>query len=830
MGEFKVCQEVVKQNINIAKVYNLEIETGIVSIYLEEKVEEAGWVGKPLKRYEDRRLITGKGQFTDDLRLKDMVYAAILRSPFAHAYIKKIDVSKAEKIPGVIKVVTGKDIAAITNPFPQVAPPPADKIKDYCMAVDKVRYMGEPVAVVVAEDMYTAYDALEQIDVEYQPLPAVVDGEKALEPGAPVVHEELGSNVVWHGVYSYGDIEKALSKADVVIEETLRFNRYSAIPLENNVVIADYNAQDDILTIYAPNQMPMVVGFMISVALGKPLSRIRMISKDIGGGFGTKINNYVYMTLLGVLSMLVRRPVKWVETRRENLSASSSHCNERTFHVKAGFTRDGVLLGLKVRAIDDIGAYPRYEPLGAVIWAQVSCNVYRFKDLYVDFYSVATNKCPTGPVRGYSRLQHMWMIERIMDIAAKKLGISPVEIRMRNYIRREEMPYTTPSGCVYDGGDYQLATTKALELINYDKWRKIKEQQSDGRKRIGIGIGVTLDSGSNNFGQVRIINPNFPMSGGSEAAWVKIDNMGNIIAAVSSSPQGQGHETVVRQLVADELGVTPDMVTVLIGFDSFSNPFSGHSGTYASRFAALGATAVVKAAQALRGKVLQIAAALLATDMKNLTIKNGEVTTISGDKKIPIWQIANVAWSNLRLLPKGIEPGLFAHAVYAPDFTYPDPEEKRGNLTLTYSYQVHAAVVEVDTETGAVKILDYAIVDDCGREINPLIVRGQVIGSAFNAIAAALYENFEYSEDGQLLNSSLADYLAPTAADVPMIEKVASLSIPSLSSPLGTRGVGEGGGSPLAAIAAAVEDAIGVKIVSSHIKPSTLWNLIKNQS
>ncbi|MEM2095405.1 MAG: xanthine dehydrogenase family protein molybdopterin-binding subunit [Candidatus Caldarchaeum sp.] len=795
-----------------------------------EELKKVGWVGRPLKRYEDKRLISGKGTFTEDINLPGMVHAAILRSPYAHAYIKKIDTSKAESMPGVLKVITGREVALLTNPYPQIAPPPADRIRDYCMAVDKVRYMGEPVAAVVAEDFYTAYDALERIEVEYEVLPAVVDGEKAVSPSSPTVHEELGSNVVWHGVYNYGDVEGALKEADVVIEEHLKFDRYSAIPLENNVVVADYHSQNDLMTIYANNQMPMVVGFMISVALKRPLNKIRLVSYDIGGGFGTKINNYTYMTLIGLLSQLVKRPVKWVETRRENLLASSSHCNERTFHVQAAFRRDGTLLGMKVRAIDDIGAYPRYEPLGAVIWAQVSCNVYRFKNLFVDFQTVTTNKCPTGPVRGYSRLQHMWMIERVMDIAAKRLGIDPVKIRMRNFIRPEEMPYTSPSGCVYDGGDYPTATQKVCELINYEKWLGVKKQNSDRRKKIGIGFGVTLDSGSNNFGQVKIINPHFPMSGGSEAAWVKIDNMGNVIAAVSSSPQGQGHETVVRQLVADELGVHPDSVTVLIGFDSFANPFSGHSGTYASRFAALGATALVKAARMVREKVIQIAAGLLSVDPKDVSIVNGEATTRDGGKKMPLWQIANVAWSNLMLLPKGLEPGLFAHAVYAPEFTYPSPEEKKANLTLTYSYQVHAAVVEVDTETGMVKVLDYAIVDDCGKEINPLIVRGQVVGSAFNAYAAALYENFEYSEDGQLLNSSLMDYLAPTATDVPMFEKVVSLETPSLASPLGTRGVGEGGGSPLAAIAAAVEDALGVKLSNSHIKPMTLWELLKHNS
>jgi CO/xanthine dehydrogenase Mo-binding subunit len=789
-----------------------------------EKVEK--WVGKSLKRYEDQRLIKGRGTFVEDIKLPNQAYAALLRSTYAHARIKSIDYSKVEAIPGVIKVVTGAEVARLTNPFPQIAPSPGDKVLDYSMAVDKVRYAGEPVAAVVAEDPYVAYDALEQIEVEYEPLPVVVDGEKALEENAPILHEGVGSNVIWHGVYDYGDVEQAFREADLVVEEKLHFNRFSAIPLENNIVLADYDGETDILTVYANNQMPMVVGFMISVALKKPLSRIRLVSKDIGGGFGTKINNYVYMTLVGLLSMLVGRPVKWVETRREHLAAST-HSNERIFQVKAAFKKDGELIGFKAKAIDDIGAYPRYEPLGAVIWAQVSPNMYRVKNIHVDFYSVTTNKCPTGPVRGYSRLQHMWMVERILDLGARRLGLSSHEIRLRNFIRREEMPYTTPSGCVYDGGDYIQALRKAMELIDYERWVREKERAAAQGRYIGIGFGATVDSGSNNFGQVRVINPNFPMSGGSEAAWVKVDNMGNIIAALSSSPQGQGHETVGRQIVADELGVDPDQVTVLVGFDSYTNPYGGHSGTYASRFAALGATALAMAARKVREKILQIVGAITGEDWTKLSIVNGEVRSPDGRVRKPLWEVANIAWSNLRLLPESFEPGLFAHVVYAPKFTYPDPVEKKANLTLTYSYQVHAAVVEVDPETGTVKVLDYAIVDDCGRQINPLIVKGQVIGSAFNAWAAALYEVFEYSEDGQLLNSSLMDYLAPTAADAPQFTKIYSLETPSLSSTLlGTRGVGEGGGSPLAAIASAIEDALhrsGVKITTSHIKPVQLW-------
>lgn len=801
-------------------------------VKLIPEVKKAEWVGKPIRRYEDARLIKGEGQFIDDLKLPDMLYAALLRSPYAHAVIKKIDKTRAEAMPGVVAVVTGDDIARLTAPYPQIAPPPADKIKDYCMAVGKTRYVGEPVAAVVATDRYTAYDALELIDVEYEVLPPVIDAERAMEEGAPILHEEVGSNVVWHGVYSYGDVEEAFRKADVVIEEKVKFDRYSAVPLETNGVVASYDANTDVLTLYCNNQMPTVIGFMISVALNKPLSKIRIIAKDIGGGFGTKINSYVYMTLMGLLSMITNRPVKWTETRQENLQAST-HCNERTFYVEAAFSKGGELLALKAKAIDDVGAYPRYEPLGAVIWAQVSPNMYRVKNILVDFYSVVSNKCPTGPVRGYSRLQHMWMIERIMDIAARRLGLDVAEMRRRNFIRPDEMPYETPSGCVYDGGDYPGALEKLLSLIEYRKWRAIQEKAREEGRLIGIGIGATLDSGTNNFGQSKIINPYFPMSGGSEAAWVKIDSSGGIIAALSSTPQGQGHETVGRQIVADELGVHPDQVVIVTGFDSFLNPSTGHSGTYASRFAVVGATALAMAARRVREKVLAIASHALGEAKERLTIENGTVKSIEdSSKSMPLWQVANLAWSDIVKLPRGMEPGLFAHAVYAPEFTIPDPKEKRANLTLTYSYQLHAAVVEVDKETGEVKILDYAIVDDCGRQINPTIVKGQVQGSAYLAIAATLYETMRYGEDGQLLTSTFMDYLAPTASDVPMIIKLESIETPSLTSPLGTRGVGEGGGSPFCAIASAVDDALyglGVVVKNSHINPYNLWEQIKTK-
>ncbi|MEM3386222.1 MAG: xanthine dehydrogenase family protein molybdopterin-binding subunit [Nitrososphaerales archaeon] len=787
------------------------------------------WVGTPIKAKEFPRLITGQGRYVDDIKIPNMLYAALLRSPYAHAKIKRIDTSKAEKLPGVVAIVTQEDVLKYCKPYPQIVPPPADKLLDYCIAVDKVRFAGEPVAAVAATERAIAEDACELIEVEYEPLPPVMDAEEALKPDAPLVHEEVGTNLVWHEVFDYGDVDKAFAEADKVISLKLHHHRYGGAPTETHAVVADYDKGTGVLTIYCNNQMPMFCMALIGLSFNMPTDKIRIITPDIGGGFGSKILSYTYMMLISILAMKAGRPVKWMEDRRENL-ASGTHCNEATFYVEAAVKKDGTILGIKAKTLHDVGAYLRYEPVGALLWIQVSSGPYRFKNLRMDVNAIVTNKGPVAPIRGYGRIQHLWMLERTVEQVARQLGLDPIEVKLKNYVRPEEMPYVSPSGATYDSGDYPTALKKALQMINYDEWRRKQPELWRQGRFVGIGAALFQDSGTNNFAQVRLIYKNNPFSGNSRMAEMWMDEFGRIIVAVGSNPHGQCHETVVSQVVADVFGVTPDDVFVVPGFDSWVHGWTGHSGSYASQFAVSGIGAVLGAAKRLREKIATIAAHMLKAKPEDLEFKEGKVCVKGTDRCVAFWQVANLAYRNNLELPEGVEPGLRVIYTWKAPFKLPDLEKKTVNATLTYSYQAHACVVEVDPETGKVKILDYAVVDDCGVPINPHIVEGQVHGSTMNGIAAALFEEYVYSKDtGQLLASTFMDYLFPTALEIPDI-KVDHMISPSPFTELGTKGVGEGSLVPLGSIAGAIEDALsplGVVITDSHNPPERIYRMIK---
>ncbi|MEM4186914.1 MAG: xanthine dehydrogenase family protein molybdopterin-binding subunit [Candidatus Caldarchaeum sp.] len=784
------------------------------------------YVGAPVKMKEAVRHVKGRGMFVDDIKLPGMSYVVFLRSPYPHAVIRSIDVSRASSAEGVYGVFTGADIKAVTKPFPQLTVPPASKVIDYSMAVKKARFVGEPVAAVVADTPYHARDAVDLIEVDYQPLTPVTNPLDVLNGEAPIIHEEAGTNIAASIEYDYGDYDEAVKNADRIVTSKLVFHRFSSTPLEPNAVLATYDERSG-YTIYCNNQMPMFLSPSILRALDTDMTRVRIVTPDIGGGFGVKIINYTYMVLVAALSKLVGRPVKWIETRTEHMMASS-HGADRHFEVEAAVKNDGTLLGLKTTTVDDIGAYARHEPAGLTVWAQVAPGCCKLKHLRQRMYAVFTNKCPAGPNRGFSRAPHQFMIERMLDKIARELGKDPLEIRRLNYISRDEQPYTTLNGCVYDGGDYFGALQKAASMINIVEWRrKQAELRSQGRF-IGVGVGVTLDSGTANFGQVRMLNPQLPNVGTSEAATVQMTPDGKILVKLGTVPQGQAHETIASQIVADVLKTDYEDVTVAPGFDSESHPYTLHSGTYASRFAGTGVIAVYNAAQRLKDMIANVAANILEARKEDIVVEGGAAyVKDSPEKKVSFKRIARTAYANPFELHKDMEPGLTATAVFSPDFKPPN-EKKVGNLTLTYSYQAHAVVVEVDPENGAVKILDYAIVDDCGTVINPAVVDGQVHGAACHGLGAVLYEKFEYDEDGRLLTSSFMDYLAPTAVETPFF-KTYRMSIPSPFTPLGAKGVGEGCGAPIPAIVAAVEDAVkhlGGEILSSHVKPEDVYRLI----
>jgi CO/xanthine dehydrogenase Mo-binding subunit len=796
--------------------------------------KHTGWVGQSIKRKEDARLVRGKGRFVDDIKLLNMLHLVFVRSPYAHAAITSVDIAEAESLPGVVCTLTGQEVSKLVDPFFEIGPAPSNRILDYPLAVDRVRYQGEPVAAVIAETAALAEDAAELVQVEYDPLPAVIDGEAAASDET-VLHPTMGTNVVWSGVYEYGDIAKAFAEAAHVIHiGHLHMHRFSSTPLENNAVIAQWDDNDQRLYFWTNNSFPTIGIQLLAPALHLRMDQVRVQTHDIGGSFGIKITNYPQMAVCALASRKANgAPIKWSETRTEHMT-SSAHGNERTFRdTHVALDKDGVILAVESRHIDDCGAYPRYEPLGCVIWSQVTPATYRLRNLRIDFSQVVTNKCPVGPNRGYSRMQHLWFLERVLDICAHELNIPADDMRLRNYIRLDEFPYTTPNGCIYDSGDYAQMLGVAKALIGWEHWHAERAKaQAEGRW-LGIGIGTTLDSGTNNFGQSQIVNPQAPFSGNSQAANAKLDIYGEVIVAVGSVPQGQGHETTVSQVVADILGISPELVNVRVGFDTERNVHTGHSGTYASQFAVSGMSAVNGAAQLLKAEIKKLAGFALQASEDELEFGVGaqgpEVRVRGTEKAIPYIGLANLANVNTAVVPEELRSlTLNCRYTWRAPFRVPDVEKKYGNLTLTYSSQLHIAVIEIDRQTYIPKILDYAAVDDCGTVINPMIVEGQVHGATAHGIGAALMENCAYDENGNMLASTFSDYTPITAMNMPII-KYGNIETPSPHSYSGAKGMGEGGGAPLHAISAALQDALwkeGIIIDASHNNASTLYEAI----
>ena len=797
------------------------------------------WVGKSVLRHEDPRLLTGRGVFVDDLKLANLHHAAILRSPHAHARIKSIDVSKAVALDGVISTLTGIELKQQTRPFAVVATAP---LQYYSMAVDKARFVGEPVAAVVARDRYIAEDALDLIEVDYEPLPAVVDPEKALEPGAPVLHEEVGSNLVCHRLLDYGDVDTAFKQADLVLSERFSFPRYTSMPLETFAVTASYDPFDETLTMWSNFMGPFIMHPITARALNIPENKLRFIvPSDIGGSFGIKTSIYPYLVLLGALSRKAKVPVRWIEDRREHLLASSSQ-TDRIGYREVAVKKDGTLLAIRSKLFDNVGAYLRapepattFRPIGNAV------GPYNVKNIRIDAHIVTTNKCPTGPNRGYG-CQHIYFEqERLMDEIAQKLGMDPAEVRLRNFIQPHEFPYTTPTGGIYDSGDYPRAFQMALEMADYHSFAEAQKKARAEGRLIGIGIGTGVDPSVSNMGYITVAldpevrrHPDYlPKSGAAETATVKMDPLGRVTVFLTTTPQGQGHETIISQIVADELGISPSEVTVIDECDTAKNIWSISSGTYSSRFASVGTSAVAMAARTLRGKIYQIAAHLLDCSLDDLVFSDGKFSRKDAPQKtIRLSHVAGTAHWNPRGLPPDMEVGLqvmqtfsFAHAA-APD------DRDRVNSSNTYGFMADIAVVEVDPETGNIKILRYISVHDAGTIIHPKILEGQIYGGAFHGIAGALYEELAYDDQGQMLTASLVDYECPYATEAPKLE-IGHIICPSPITPLGSKGAGESSTETApACIANAVANALaplGVKINELPLTPRKCWELMEAQ-
>ena len=803
--------------------------------FVGESKTAGKWVGRPLPRLEDARLVQGQGVFADDYKLEGMLYLQLVRSPYAHARITRVDVSKAAAAPGVVCTLTGAELPSISHPFPEIGPGAGQKVEDYALAINKVRYQGEPVAAVVAESRHAAEDAAELVEVDYDPLPVVMTPEDALQSDS-LLHDEAGTNRMWHDVFEFGEVDKAFQEAlHIVHIGRLHFHRFSSTPLENNVVVGQWNIKEKRIQYFSNQQFPAFAAQFLSPALGVRIDQIGMRSIDIGGGFGIKITSYPYMALCALASRKTGgRPVKWTETRTEHMLASA-HGNERTFYdTRVALDANGVITAIESRHIDDCGAYPRYEPLGCIIWAQVLPGVNRLKNIRIDFSQVVTNKCPVGPNRGYSRMQHLWFLERVLDICGHALGIPGDVMRLRNYILPEQFPYTTPNGCVYDSGNYPKMLEVAKELVGWDEWKKKQKEAAAEGRMIGLGIGTTLDSGTNNFGQARIVNAYAPYSGQSKAANIKLDIYGELVLSMGSVPQGQGHETTAAQVVADVLGINPEHLNVRPGFDTEQNVYTGHTGTYASQFAVTGLSAIHGAALKLRAEMSRLAAFALKAQEEELEFGVGaqgpQVSVKNTDKAINYWGLANLVNLNNAELPQSFEDiTLNCRYVYKAPFEVPDVKRKYGNLTLTYAAQLHAAVLEVNSETFQPKILAYACVDDCGRAINPLIVEGQVHGGTAHGIGGALMEDCRYDSEGNMLTSTFSDYTPITPMNMPDL-RYGHVESPSPFSYNGAKGMGEGGGAPLHALSAALQDALyprGIVVTDSHNTGDSIFQLFE---
>ncbi len=763
-------------------------------------------VGTKVKRREDPRLVQGLSHYVDDLRMADVLQVAILRSPHAHARINGIDKGAAQALPGVVSVVNGADIGDSVGSVPCAAANPTLRTPPHpVLAQGEVRYVGEPVAAVVAEDSYTARDALDLIEVDYEPLPAVSDLEKALQPGSPLVHSQWDSNQAFTFECGTGDMDKARAEADVIVKQKFIHQRLAPIPVETRGVVARYFPGEGELTVWSSTQIPHLLRAMLALVLGFPEHRIRVIAPEVGGGFGCKLNVYREEALLAHLAMKLKATVKWIEGRRENMQATI-HGRGQVGTVEAAVKKDGTILGVTYDSLLDTGAYhqlltPGMPPLTGLMIS----GSYKIPTLKFTSTGGFTNKVATDAYRGAGRPEATLVIERTMDLIARELDMDPVELRRKNFAQPADFPLPVATGLAYDSGNYQAALDKALEMVGYDDLRAEQKRLREEGRYLGIGFSTYVE--------ICAMGPSAALpAGGWESGTVRMDFTGKATVLTGVSPHGQGEETTFAQIVSDDLGIPIEDVAVLHG-DTAVVP--NGIGTFGSRGISVGGTAVYMATQQVREKAEAIAANVLECSAEDLEFEDGKFS-VKGvpDKGITIQEVALQAHVATKL-PAGMEPGLQATSVFEPsNFTFP--------------FGTHICVVEVDTHSGEIEIKKYVAVDDCGKVINPMIVDGQVQGGIAQGLGQALLEEVVYDEDGQLVTGSLMDYAVARAEDLPPLE-FARTETPSPVNPMGVKGVGEAGtiGST-PSIVNAVVDALapfGVTHIDMPLKPEKIWRL-----
>ena len=797
----------------------------------------AKYVGHRTRSKEGPRHVSGQGNYTDDFILPGMLHAVILRSPYAHARIKSIDARAALETPGVIAVITPEELKQKTNPFKpgRYAAGLRKPIPEYASAMDKIRYVGEPIGALAARDRGTAEDALELVSVDYEPLPPVTDTKDAVGPDSALLFEDLGSNLAWKGSLTYGDIDAAFREADTVVRDKFKIHRYSSTPLEPLACIASFDSASRKLTLRINAQVPEVIYDALRETLG--LEDVRIIIPDIGGGFGQKIHLIrKYAVLTSLLALKTQRPVKWVEDRSEHMMAAGHSCAQE-FDVEAAVKKDGTVLGLKFKEIDDVGGSVSTLTIHFTNKLNNLSNTYKVKNISLEGSSVVTNKCPVIPNRGIGKPAMCFVWERIMDRISRELKMSPIEVRFINLIQPNEMPYTTPSGNIYDSGDYPALLNRLIEKLGYEK---LREEQKNERKKgryLGIGVVIGVEPGGRNAARDMAIFPEMkesPGAGGVNGATIKLEKNGTLTLLLGSPNCGQSHETTTGQVAADILGIDPEHISVSTPFDSDLSPWGTAAANSGNNFHLYDIGAVHGAATKLKEKILTLAGHILQTDPAKLTIENATVQAPgSPTKKITYSELGKVAYGNQSLMPEGFEAGLQATHYYTFPHAQPNMvpgQDRRIRAQFTFSAAAHAAVVEVDPQTGKVEVLRYLIIGDNGTIINPDVVNGQIYGSAAHGISVALGEGFVYNSEGQLLTVTLTDYGKSSTVETPKIEIEHRPSVSPFTT-LGQKAAGEGAAIPSpAAIASAVEDALqpfGVEVRDLPLTPEAVWHLLQ---
>ena len=777
-------------------------------------ITQEPYIGQRVQRKEDPKLIRGEGIYTDDVTPPGTLHMVLVRSPLAHARIKHVDVARAKREPGVVAVLTGADTAA-TGPLPCfITLPGLKSAKHFPLAADRVRYAGDAVAVVIADSRRAAKAAAALVDVDYEPLPVVVDARKAMAASAPILHEELGTNVAYVYPVTGGDIEKAFREADVVVKQQVKNQRLIPNAIEPRAIVARPDEGGG-LTIWTTTQIPHFVQLITSLNLGVSQNKVRVIAPEVGGGFGSKLNVYAEELLAAYLAKTLGRPVKWTEERREGYLATI-HGRDIVEDVELAAKKDGTITGLRIRGTANLGAYLQaFTPIiETVLHIFIIPGAYRIPAFDCEITGVYTNTTPTDAYRGAGRPEATYLIETTMNLLAKELGLDQAEVRRRNIVPKDAFPFSTITGLAYDSGDYRTTLDRALKAADYAGFERRRDEAKARGKLRGIGLSSYVE-----ICGLAPSKMNHALGvgwGGYESARIRVHPTGVVQVFTGTSPHGQGHETSWSQIVADAFGISPNDIEVRHG-DTFESPGMG-VGTFGSRSLAVGGVAVHKAAERIREKVRAIGAHMLEASLDDVVFEHGKVF-VRGvpDRTKTFSEIVFQSYLAFNM-PDGMEPGMEATYYYDPtNFTFP--------------FGTHIAEVEIDPETGTTEVLRYVACDDCGVQINPMIVEGQLQGGIVQGIGQALFEGAVYNDDGQLLSGSMMEYHVPRAADLPSRFELDHTVTPSPVNPLGVKGIGEAGtiASSPAVVNAALDalGAVGVKRIDMPLGAERVWRAIQ---